>query len=165
MADPIRGLTPLAETVGGLLKDRGETVAVSESSTGGLVSAALLSIPGASAYFMGGGVIYTHKAREVFLEVDLDDHPGVRSASEPFVKLTAAAVREKLGTTWGLAEAGAAGPTGNRYGDDAGHTCIAAAGPLERAVTVETGHADREGNMWRFAEETLTFFEAVLRDA
>ena len=165
MADPIRRLTPLAETVGRLLKDRSETVAVSESSTGGLVAAALLSIPGASAYFMGGGVIYTHKARDVFLEVDLDDHPGVRSASEPFVKLTAAAVREKLGTTWGLAEAGAAGPTGNRYGDDAGHTCIAAAGPLERAVTIETGHADREDNMWRFAEETLMFFEAVLRDA
>ena len=165
MADPIRRLTPLAETVGRLLKDRGETVAVSESSTGGLVAAALLSIPGASAYFMGGGVIYTHKARDVFLEVDLDDHPGVRSASEPFVRLTAVAVREKLGTTWGLAEAGAAGPTGNRYGDDAGHTCIAAAGPLERAVTIETGHADREDNMWRLAEETLMFFEAVLRDA
>ena len=165
MSGPIRRLTPLAETVGQLLKDRGETVAVTESSTGGLVSAALLSIPGASAYFVGGGVIYTHKVRDVFLEVDLDDHPGVRSASEPFVKLTSAAVREKLGTTWGLAEAGAAGPTGNRYGDDAGHTCIATAGPLERVVTIETGHADREDNMWRFAEETLTFFEAVLRDA
>jgi PncC family amidohydrolase len=161
----MRSLISLGETVGALLKQRGETVAVSESSSGGLVSAALLAVPGASAYFLGGGVIYTHKAREVLLEIDFDDHPGVRSSSEPYAALAAAAIRARLGTTWGLAETGAAGPTGNSYGDAAGHTCIAVAGPLARRFTLETGARNREANMWRFAEAALTEFEAALRAA
>ncbi|MAF48002.1 MAG: CinA family protein [Rhodospirillales bacterium] len=158
-------LTNMAASVGQLLKDRGETVGVSESSTGGLVSAALLSIPGASAYFVGGAALYTYISREAFIGFSLDDHPGVRSASEPFVKIAAATMRDVLGTTWGVAEAGAAGPTGNRYGDDAGHSCIAINGPVERVITIETGSGEREANMWRFAEETLKLFEAALKDA
>ena len=157
-------LTTLAASVGQLLKDRGETVAVSESSTGGLVSAALLSIPGASAYFVGGAANYTHTAREAFIGFSLDDHPGMRSSTEPFVEVAAAAVREVLGTTWGVAEAGAAGPTGNRYGDAAGHSCIAINGPVAKVITVETGDADREANMWRFTEEVLKLFEAAIRE-
>ena len=154
----MRSLTSLGETVGGLLKARGETVAVSESSTGGLVSAALLAVPGASAYFMGGGVIYTHPARKALLGVRLRDHPGIRSASEPYAAIAAAAMRDKL-------ETGAAGPTGNRYGDAAGHTCVAVVGPVERRFTLETGSADREANMWAFAEATLAELEAALRVA
>lgn len=161
----MRSLTSLGETVGALLKARGETVAVSESSTGGLVSAALLVVPGASAYFMGGGVIYTHPARRALLGVRLTDHPGVRSSSEPYAALAAEAMRAKLETTWGLAETGAAGPTGNRYGDAAGHTCVAVAGPVERRFTLETGSADREANMWAFAEAALAELEAALRAA
>jgi nicotinamide-nucleotide amidase len=129
-------LTSMAATVGALLKERKQTVAVSESSTGGLVSAALLAIPGASAYFMGAGVIYTHRARETLLEIDFGEHPGIRSSSEPYAALAAATIRGRLGTFWGLAETGAAGPTGNRYGDASGHTCIAVAGPREKYVAV-----------------------------
>lgn len=158
-------LTNMAAAVGQLLKDRGETVGVSESSTGGLVSAALLSIPGASAYFTGGAANYTHTAREAFIGFSLDDHPGMRSSTEPFVEIGAAKVREVLGTTWGVAEAGAAGPTGNRYGDDAGHSCIAIAGPVNKVITIETGNADREANMWRFAEAVLKTFEEAIREA
>ncbi|NQW10688.1 MAG: CinA family protein [Alphaproteobacteria bacterium] len=158
----MQSLTDLGAPIGALLKARGETVAVSESSTGGLVSAALLAVPGASAYFMGGAAVYTLPARNALLGIDLDDHPGVRSASEPYAALAAAAIRERLGTVWGLAETGAAGPTGNRYGDAAGHTCIAIVGPVNRTLTVETGDDDREANMWRFAKETLAAFEAAL---
>ena len=158
-------LTTLAASVGQLLKDRGETVAVSESSTGGLVSAALLSVPGASAYFVGGAANYTHTAREAFIGFSLDDQPGMRSSTEPFVEVASAAVRDVLGTTWGVAEAGAAGPTGNRYGDAAGHSCIAIDGPVTKVITVETGDADREANMWRFTEEVLKLFEAAIREA
>ena len=114
-------LSDLASTVGALLKERGETVAVAESSTAGLVSAALLAVPGASAYFVGGAVVYTAQARVQFLDIDLDDHPGMRSASEPYALLLARTNRKNLGTTWGLSETGAAGPTGNRYGDDLDH--------------------------------------------
>ena len=158
----MKTLQQMATEVGGLLKDRGETIAVSESSSGGLVSAALLAVPGASRYFMGGGVIYTHTARAVLLEIDFDDHPGVRSSSEPYAALAAAAIRDRLGTDWGLAETGAAGPSGNRYGDAAGHTCIAVAGPVERVLTLETGLDDRERNMWLFAEKTLATLEEAL---
>ncbi|MEE9277339.1 MAG: CinA family protein [Dehalococcoidia bacterium] len=156
-------LVAMAESIGALLKERKETVAVSESSSGGLVSAALLSVPGASAYFVGGGVIYTQSAREALLGVDLEDHPGVRSSSEPYALLTATALRARLGTTWGLSETGAAGPTGNRYGDAAGHTCIAVAGPAEHSETLETGLAEREENMWLFAKKTLEVFERIVR--
>ncbi|MCY4589118.1 MAG: CinA family protein [Alphaproteobacteria bacterium] len=158
-------LSTMAAEVGALLRTRGETVAVSESSSGGIVSAALLSIPGASAWFMGGGVIYTHRAREILLEIDFDDHPGVRSSSEPYAELAAQAIRRRLGTVWGIAETGAAGPTGNRYGDAAGHSCIAVAGPVNQVMTLETGLADREENMWLFARQTLQFLEQALRDA
>ena len=158
-------LTSMAATVGALLKERKQTVAVSESSTGGLVSAALLAIPGASAYFMGAGVIYTHRARETLLEIDFSEHPGIRSSSEPYAALAAATIRGRLGTFWGLAETGAAGPTGNRYGDASGHTCIAVAGPVERVITLETGSPDREKNMWLFAEKALAVLEEAIRAA
>ena len=159
-------LADLAQRVAAILKNRGETVAITETSAGGLISAALLAIPGASAYFVGGAVIYTHTARESMLEIDLDDHPGMRSASEPYALLTASTIRDRLGTTWGLSETGAAGPTGNSYGDSAGHTCIAVAGPsVEHAETLETGLTDRVTNMDLFAEKALEVFEGVLLDA
>ncbi len=155
-------LVSMAQAVGARLKARNETIAVAESSTGGLISAALLAIPGASAYFMGGGVIYTQTARRVLLEVDLAAHPGMRPATEAYADLCASTIRMRLGTTWGLGETGATGPSGNRYGDAPGHTCIAIAGPRSRAITLETGEADREANMWRFTREALALLEAVL---
>ncbi|MCE3249955.1 MAG: CinA family protein [Geminicoccaceae bacterium] len=156
-------LAAMAEAVGDLLKARRETVAVAESSTGGLIAAALLATTGASAYFVGGGVIYTHKAREVLLEVDLARHPGMRPSTEAYALLEASAIRARLGTTWGLGETGATGPTGNRYGDPPGHSCIAVAGPRSRSITLETGQSDRESNMWRFAHEALALLEQVVR--
>lgn len=158
-------IADLAESISTMLKERGQTIGVSESSSGGLVSAALLAVPGASAYFMGGMVIYTGAARDAFARINLDDHPGVRSSSEPFALLCAKAARERLGTTWGLAETGAAGPTGNRYGDDAGHTCIAVTGPSEHTETLETGLSDRVQNMDLFTKKTLQVFERILRGA
>ncbi len=159
----MRNLTEMAKKVGTLLKDHNQTVAVSESSTGGLVSAALLSIPGASSYFMGAGVIYTHGAREILLEIDFKDYPGIRSSSEPYASLAASAIRDRLSTDWGVAETGAAGPAGNRYGDESGHTCIAVCGPVNKVLTLETGLLDREQNMWLFTEKTLLTLEECIR--
>ncbi|MDH3236793.1 MAG: CinA family protein, partial [Alphaproteobacteria bacterium] len=145
--------------VGGLLKDRKETVAVAESSAGGLISAALLAVPGASAYFLGGGVIYTREARRALLQLP-DERTRMRGATEEYAQLAAQTIREQLETTWGLSESGATGPTGNRYGNDAGHACFALAGPVERAITLETGIADRAENMARFTVAALEFLEA-----
>jgi PncC family amidohydrolase len=155
-------LEPMARDLGATLKRRGETLAVSESSGGGLVSAALLSIGGASSYFVGGGVVYTAQSRSAILGIDLDAHPGIRSASEPYAELCAQAIRDKLDTTWGLAETGASGPAGNRYGDDPGHTCVAVTGPVQLVRTVETRVADREANMWMFARAALELLREAL---
>ena len=158
-----RELSTMAASLGALLKERKDTVAVAESSAGGLISAALLAVPGASAYFLGGGVVYTQVARRGLLRVADDAVTGIRSSTEAYALVKARAIRQLLGTTWGLAETGAAGPTGNRYGDKAGHACIAVVGPVERAITVETGDADREKNMWAFARAALALLEESLR--
>jgi nicotinamide-nucleotide amidase len=144
-----------AEIAAALLTARGETVAVAESSTGGLIAAALLAVPGASAYFVGGGVIYTGAARRALLGIGDAEMAGMRGASEPYALLQARAIRARCATRWGIGESGATGPSGNRYGDAAGHSCIAIAGPTERAITLETGSADRRDNMARFAEAAL----------
>ena len=151
----MQDLLPKAERLGALLKSRKETVAVSESSSGGLVSAALLAVPGASAYFMGGAVVYTQTARTALLSTTADEMAGMRSSSEPYARLLARTVRERFATTWGIAETGAAGPTGNRYGDAAGHTCIAISGPVEKVLTIETASQDRVANMRAFASALL----------
>jgi PncC family amidohydrolase len=148
-------LLPLAARAGTLLKARNETIAVAESSAGGLVSVALLAVPGASAYFLGGAVVYTRKARAELLGIPESALAGMRPSTEPYALLLARAVRTRLGTTWALAETGATGPTGNRYGDAAGHACIALVGGAERAVTLETGAADRVANMRAFARAAL----------
>ena len=148
-------LFPVAETLAALLKARRETLAVAESSAGGLISAALLAQPGASAYFLGGAVVYTYAARRLFLDLSDEALAGIRPATEPYARLLARTVRQRLGSTWGLAETGATGPTGNRYGDPAGHACLAVAGPVERAMTLETGKVERVANMRAFAAAAL----------
>jgi PncC family amidohydrolase len=152
-----------AERVAALLKAGGGRLAVSESSAGGLIAAALLAMPGASAYFLGGAVVYTRPSREAFLGVGHDGMQGIRSASEPYAQLCARAARDRLGAEWGLAETGAAGPAGNAYGDAPGHACFAVAGPREAVVTLETGGADRLANMFAFAHGALELLERQLR--
>jgi nicotinamide-nucleotide amidase len=151
----MESLLPFAERIAAQLIDQGETIAIAEGSAGGLISAALLAVPGASKYFLGSAVIYTVAARSALLEIGTGDMAGIRPATEPYAILLARRVRERLGATWGLAETGAAGPTGNRYGDPAGHTCIAIVGPSDRAVTVRTENDDRQVNMRAFALRAL----------
>jgi nicotinamide-nucleotide amidase len=158
-------VTPVVESLAARLKAAQQTVAVAESSAGGLISATLLAVPGASAFFMGGAVIYTRGAREHILGIGDDAMTGMRASTEPYALLKARTLRQKLGTTWAIAETGASGPTGNRYGDAAGHACIAVVGPVERAITVETGDSDREANMWRFTRAALELFDACLKSA
>jgi PncC family amidohydrolase len=125
------------------------------SSTGGLVAAALLAVPGASAYFLGGAVVYTKTSRAALLGIGDVEMQGLRPATEAYSLLIARSIRERHGATWGFGETGAAGPSGNRYGDPAGHTCLAAAGPTERAITLRTGNSDRLANMNAFAKRSL----------
>ena len=155
-------LAGIAASIGALLKERKQTVAVAESSAGGLINAALVAVPGASSYYLGGAVIYTMVSREQILGISRQEMKGIRSASEPFARLMAARLREKVGATWGLSETGASGPTGNRYGDAAGHACIAVSGPVEAAITVETGSTERAANMREFTRRALELLASCL---
>jgi nicotinamide-nucleotide amidase len=151
-----------AEKAARLLKDRGETIVVAESSTGGLISAALLALPGASAYFLGGAVVYTGVARSALLNLPDMSALGMRASTEPYARLLAQTARQRFSASWALAESGATGPAGNRYGDAAGHSCIAVAGATERAITLETGSGDRVANMRAFGAAALDLLLEVL---
>ena len=157
-------LTTYAAPVAVRLIAAEQTVAVSESSSGGLISSSLLAIPGASAYFLGGGVVYTLAARGALLPDPGSALDGVRSASEPYALWLAQTMREHLGSTWGLAETGVSGPTGSRYGDAPGYACIAVSGPSEKVITIETGKSDRQVNMWAFTEAALSLLVTVMED-
>lgn len=158
-------LTSLAASVGALLKAKQHTIAVSESSCGGLISAALVAVPGASAYYQGGTVIYTQVARQGILDITEAEMAGMRASTEQYALLTARKIHARLGTTWALSETGASGPTGNRYGDAAGHACFAVTGPVERSLSLETAASDREANMWAFAKRALTLLEQCINES
>jgi PncC family amidohydrolase len=151
----MKELIGIAEQIAAKLVERKQTIAVAESSTGGLISAALLAVPGASAYFLGGAVVYTRDARRLLMDIPDEAMKGLRSASEPYARLLASQMRRRFSTDWGLSETGATGPTGNRYGDAAGHSCMAIAGLKEQVFTLETGSADRQANMQVFAKTAL----------
>src|SRR6187200_193781 len=158
----MKELVTIAEKIAIRLIERKQTIAVAESSTGGLISASLLAVPGASAYFLGGGVVYTRDARRILMDIPDDAMKGIRSASEPYAKLLASQIRARFTTDWGLSETGATGPTGNRYGDAAGHSCMAIAGPVEKVITLETGSGDRQANMQQFAKRALEVLAEAL---
>lgn len=151
----MQDLVTVAEQIAKQLIARKQTIAVAESSTGGLISSALLAVPGASAYFLGSAVVYTRDARRILMDIPDDAMKGIRSASEVYATLLAETIRARFSSDWGLSETGATGPTGNRYGDAAGHSCMAVAGPTAQVMTLETGSNDRLGNMQAFAKTAL----------
>ncbi len=157
----MKELVAIAERIAEKLVANKHTIAVAESSTGGLISAALLAVPGASAYFKGSAVVYTRDARRILMDIPDDAMKGIRSASEVYARLLASQIRMRFAADWGLSETGATGPTGNRYGYAAGHSCMAVAGTETSAITLETGSADRLANMHTFAAAAL---ELLLKD-
>jgi nicotinamide-nucleotide amidase len=158
----VNDLIPLAEIIAARLKTRAESIAIAESSTGGLISAALLALPGASAYFLGGAVAYTRQAKILLLGLDESALTEFRPATKRHALLLARGARTRFAASWGLGETGATGPVGNRYGDPSGHTCLAVAGAIERAVTLETGSAARLANMHAFAAAALNLLTDVI---
>jgi nicotinamide-nucleotide amidase len=161
----MRELQQMSAAVAAALTERNENISVSESSTGGLISASLLSVPGASNYFLGGGVIYTHAARQALLGLGEQLPEGMRASTEAYARLCADTMLAKMGTTWAIAETGATGPTGNRYGDAAGHSVVAVSGPVAQTRIIETRSGDREANMWAFSRAALELLEHCINEA
>jgi PncC family amidohydrolase len=156
-------LLPHAQRAVALLTARKQTIAVAESSAGGLITAALLAVPGASACVRGGIVVYTYDMRRAILGISDAEMKGITPSTEAYALLKARRTRERVASDWALTETGAAGPTGSRYGYPPGHACFAVAGPgIERAITLETGNGDRVANMQAFAAAALDFLAETI---
>ena len=158
----MKSLTEMSMVVAELLKEHGETVAVAETSTGGLISSALLAVPGASAYYKGGSVIYTLESRKELLGINRSHVKGLKPMTEAMALRFAEVARAQLNATWAIAELGIAGPTGAPYGVDAGTSVIAVDGPQPMTITVATGTCDREENMWAFTAAAFQVFGRAL---
>lgn len=150
-------IVPLAEKIAAVLTARKQTIVIAESSTAGLISASLLGVAGASAYFLGGAVVYTRQSRRLLLDIPDAALDGMRPSTEPYALMMARTAQQRFSSTWALAETGATGPTGNRYGDAAGHSCFGIAGFTEASMTLETGDSDRLANMQAFTSAALNF--------
>ena len=155
-------LLSLGSPCGELLKAQGGTIAVTESSTGGLISAALLAVPGASAYYVGGSVVYTLPSRKEILGIRRADVEGLEPLTEAMVLKFAQRARTQLGTTWAIAELGVAGPTGAPYGHPPGSSVIGIDGPTPATLSIATGQMDRETNMFEFTHRALKLLAKTL---
>ena len=147
-----------------LLRERKETISVAESSVGGLLSASLLAVPGASDYYMGGTVVYTMRARRKLLGLSKEILDTQEPLTETYVSLLAKTMREQLRSDWGIAELGATGPGGTPYGHPPGICVLAVSGPKNLSKYLETQSRDREGNMCVFLEEGLNLLLKALSD-
>ena len=155
----------LALEIASQLTERGETVAVAEATAGGLISAALLWVAGASRYYAGGGVVYTLGSRTALAGVPAEQYENYRGTTPEMLATLAESMRLRLGATWCIAESGLAGPTGGRFGAPAGRTTVSVAGPVVRTEVIETGLSDREANMVEFATRGLSFLSRAIQEA
>lgn len=162
----IDDLVPIAARAGAMLKARGQTVAVADGATGGLISAGLLTVPGATAFYVGGGVIYSFRGRSILLDVSDADLAGMKSVTESYALLQAHGIRDRFGADWGVAESGSAGGSNHPFGIKAGKSCIAVVGPgAAIATTIETGSDDRIENMKAFALAAIQLLADVLEES
>jgi nicotinamide mononucleotide (NMN) deamidase PncC len=145
-----------------LLRDRGETIVVVDPQPAASFRQRSWATPGASAYYLGGAILYTQTARNALFGLGDISALGLRAATEPYGQLLAQTARERFASTWALAESGATGPASNRYGDAPGHCCLAVTGPVERALTLETGDSDRVANMRAFSAAALALLAQAL---
>lgn len=156
-------LHPQALRIAGLLRARGEKIAVADGATGGMIAASLLTVPGALDFFVGGGVVYSLRARDVLFALPRGAYAGMRGASEDYALLQARAIRDNFGAGWGIAESGSVGGSSHPSGAPAGRSCVAVVGPLgEFTRVIETGVDERIANMEAFTRAALGCLEEVL---
>jgi len=167
VSDLLRDLHPQALRIAGALRSRGEKVAVADGATGGLIAASLLTVPGALDFFVGGGVVYSLRARDVLFALPREAYRGMRGASEDYAALQARAIRDNFGAEWGLAESGSVGGSNHPTGAPAGRSVAAIAGPdgLERTAPIETASDDRIANMADFTRNAIDLLERSLAEA
>ena len=162
----LRDLHPQAVRIADALRERGEKIAVADGATGGLIAAVLLTVPGALKFYVGGGIVYSFKARDVLFDLPREAYEGMRSVTEEYAMLQARAIRDQMGADWGIAESGSAGSSKHPMGVASGRSVAAVTGPgIERLATVETESDDRIANMEAFTRNALDLLERTLQDA
>ncbi|MEL6738699.1 MAG: CinA family protein [Pseudomonadota bacterium] len=159
----LRDLHPQALRIADGLRARRERIAVADGATGGLIMASLLTVPGALKFFVGGGVVYSFKARDALFDLPQEAYEGMTSATEEYALLQARGIRDRLGAQWGVAESGSAGSSKHPLGVVSGRSVAAIAGPgVERTAVIETKSDDRIANMEAFTRNALDLMEATL---
>ncbi len=138
---------------------------MAESACGGLISASLLAVPGASAYFLGGTVVYTYKSRKAILGISKAQVESLEPMTQAMARAFAARAKDQLGATWGLSELGIAGPGPAVYGFAPGTCVVGVSGPIDLGGGLQTGSDDRQANMWAFADKALATLEAAIQQA
>ncbi|MEZ5682247.1 MAG: CinA family protein [Erythrobacter sp.] len=158
-------LHPMALRIAELLRGRGEKIAVADGATGGMIAASLLTVPGALDFFVGGGVVYSFRARDVLFALPREAYAGMRGATEGYALLQARAIRDNFAADWGIAESGSVGGSSHPSGAPAGRSCVAITGPegFEYTALTQTGSDDRIANMEAFTRAALATLEEVLR--
>lgn len=159
-------LHPQALRIAELLRERGEKIAVADGATGGMIAASLLTVPGALDFFVGGGVVYSFRARDVLFDLPREAYKGMRGASEDYALLQARAIRDNFGSEWGIAESGSVGGSSHPSGAPAGRSVAAVVGPegFEFTRVTETGTDDRIANMEAFTRAALTALQSALSE-
>ena len=148
-----------------ILTKRKETVSVTETSTGGLISAGLLSVPGASSYFVGGVIPYARSVRGDLLNITKDKVVGLSPMSEEMAMSFAQNTKQKMQTDWAIAELGIAGPRGSVYGFEPGSCVVGISGPRSSSTFIRTGKDRRHENMALFRNSALALFADALSEA
>ena len=156
----------IAARIAELLRARGEKIAVADGATGGLISASLLTVPGALSFYVGGGVVYSKASRDALYGLDESVFEGMKSATEDYAALQARAIRDNFHADWGIAESGAAGSSKHPMGVASGRSCVGIAGPngIEVTQVTETQSDDRIANMQAFTRRALEFLESTLTE-
>ena len=155
----------LVQDIASMLIERSEKITVAESTAGGLISAALLSFPGASQYYAGGGVVYTLNSRIKIAGVSPEEYENYRGTTEELLASLVKSMRLKIGADWCIGESGIAGPAGGRSNHTKGRTVIGISGPINRTTTIETETLDREANMVEFTTESLIFLRDIINES
>ncbi len=161
--DLLRELHPQAFRIADLLRARGEKIAVADGASGGLIMASLLTVPGALDFFVGGGVVYSFRARDVLFDLPRDAYDGMRSATDEYALVQARAIRDRMGVQWGIAESGSAGASKHPMHVTSGRSVTAVVGlGMERTAVIETASDDRIANMGAFTRNALSLLESTL---
>lgn len=159
----LEDIHPLAARIAGALRERGEKIAVADGATGGLIGAALLTVPGALDFYVGGGIVYSFRGRDILFDLPPNFYKGMRSATEDYALLQAKAIRDNFEAQWGIAESGSAGSSKHPLGVASGRSVAAVVGPdSERIQLIETQSDMRIDNMYAFTRNALDLLESSL---